>query len=453
MNTVEELKQNVDAGTSEQIDLLSRIVAIPSVGSDPAHAGDLERSAEFVCEQFGELGFDARVERGEISPGVLGAPAVIATSETIPGRPTVLLYAHHDVQPVDASRWDSDPFTAEVRGDRLYGRGASDDGAGIVVHIGALRALQQLSAELPVNVVVFIVGEEEVGSPSFQNFLQQNRDVLRADVIVVADSNNWTVDVPAVTASLRGVVTLDVEVQVLGHAVHSGMFGGPILDAVTLSSRLISTLHDEDGNVAVEGLGGNPRAEVDWDEGDFRRDSSVIDGYSLAGTADLAARVWTMPAIAVIGIDATSVADSANAIIPRCRFRLSVRTVPGTDSAEVAQAVEQHLVSHAPFGCRVTTSIEETGPSYLADLESQGVSDLRWALTTAWDEDAVAIGVGGSIPFIAQFEEAFPNAEVLVTGVEDPATNAHSENESQSIKTLKNATLAEALLLERLGSR
>ena len=264
MNTVEELKQNVDAGTSEQIDLLSRIVAIPSVGSDPAHAGDLERSAEFVCEQFGELGFDARVERGEISPGVLGAPAVIATSETIPGRPTVLLYAHHDVQPVDASRWDSDPFTAEVRGDRLYGRGASDDGAGIVVHIGALRALQQLSAELPVNVVVFIEGEEEVGSPSFQNFLQQNRDVLRADVIVVADSNNWTVDVPAVTASLRGVVTLDVEVQVLGHAVHSGMFGGPILDAVTLSSRLISTLHDEDGNVAVEGLGGNPRAEVDW---------------------------------------------------------------------------------------------------------------------------------------------------------------------------------------------
>ena len=160
-----------------------------------------------------------------------------------------------------------------------------------------------------------------------------------------------------------------------------------------------------------------------------------------------------MPASAVSGIDATAVADSANAIIPRCRFRLSVRTVPGTDSAEVAQAVEQHLVSHAPFGCRVTTSIEETGPSYLADLESQGVSDLRWALTTAWDEDAVAIGVGGSIPFIAQFEEAFPNAEVLVTGVEDPATNAHSENESQSIKTLKNATLAEALLLERLGSR
>lgn len=357
------------------------------------------------------------------------------------------------MQPVDASRWDSDPFTAEVRGDRIYGRGTSDDGAGIVVHIGALRALQQVSAELPVNVVVFIEGEEEVGSPSFQSFLQQNREVLRADVIVVADSNNWTVDVPAVTASLRGVVTLDVEVQVLGHAVHSGMFGGPILDAVTLSSRLISTLHDEDGNVAVRGLGGNPRAEVDWDEADFRRDSSVIDGYSLAGTADLAARVWTMPAIAVIGIDATSVADSANAIIPRCKFRLSVRTVPGTDSAEVARAVEHHLVSHAPFGCRVTTSIEETGPSYLADMESQAVSDLRWALTTAWDEDAVAIGVGGSIPFIAQFEEVFPNAEVLVTGVEDPATNAHSENESQSLKTLKNATLAEALLLERLGSR
>lgn len=453
MSKVEELKSEVDAGTPGQIDLLSEIVSIPSVGSDPARAEDLERSALFVCAQFAELGLDARVLRAHTSQGDLGAPAVVATSAMNPDHPTVLLYAHHDVQPVDASRWDSDPFRAEVRGDRIYGRGTSDDGAGIAVHIGALKALRNVSGDLPVNVVVFIEGEEEVGSPSFESFLQEQREALEADVIIVADSNNWSVDVPAVTASLRGVVTLDVEVDVLDHAVHSGMFGGPILDAVTLSSRLISTLHDEDGNVAVEGLGGNPRAEVTWDEHDFRRDASVIDGYRLAGTADLAARVWTMPAIAVIGIDATSVADSANAIIPRCKFRLSVRTVPGTDSTEVAHSVEQHLLSHAPFGCRVTTSVKETGPSYLADLESQAVADLRWALTTAWDEDAVAIGVGGSIPFIAQFEEVFPYAEVLVTGVEDPSTNAHSENESQSLKTLKNATLAEALLLERLGSR
>lgn len=453
MSNFDELAGHVDAGTSAQIDDLSKIVAIPSVGSDPKHAADLQRSAEFVRDLFADLGFSARVARSEIAPGAPGAPAVIAKSPVVEGRPTVLLYAHHDVQPVNPDRWSSSPFVAEIRGDRIYGRGTSDDGAGIAVHIGAVRALQRVSPELPVNIVVFIEGEEEVGSPSFKNFLADHRDELEADLIIVADSNNWTVDVPAVTASLRGVVTIDVKVAVLEHAVHSGMFGGPILDAVTLSARLISTLHDPSGNVAVAGLGGSPRAEVVWEEDDFRRDASVLPGYELAGSADLAARVWTMPAISVIGMDVTSVADSANAIIPEATFRLSVRTVPGTDSSEVASLVERHLVENAPFGCHVSTSVEETGPSFLANLDKAAVQDLRWALSEAWGTDAVAIGVGGSIPFIAEFEEMFPRAEVLVTGVEDPASNAHSEDESQSLKILRNATLAEALLLQRAGAR
>lgn len=454
MSNLDALTQQVDLQVPQQVETLAEIVAIPSVGADPAREQDLEDSAEFIRGAFASLGLDARVCRSDIAPGVPGAPAVLASTPHREGLPTVLLYAHHDVQPTgDPARWEGDPFVLEVRGDRIFGRGAADDGAGIVVHLGALEALKAVYGAWPVNVVVFIEGEEEVGSPSFQNFLMDHREELQADVIVVADSNNWTVDIPAVTASLRGVVTVDVEVRVLEHSVHSGMFGGPVLDAVTSAARLIASLHDDQGDVAVPGLGGDPQAEVVWEEEDFRRDASVVEGYRLVGTGDLAARVWTKPAIAVIGLDATSVADSANAIIPQCRFRLSVRTVPGTDSREVGRKVEEYLRANAPFGCEVKTTVTETGPSYRADLGSAVVQDLRESLAQAWDTPPVAIGVGGSIPFIAQFEEVFPNAEVVVTGIEDPASNAHSENESQSLQVLRNATLAEALLLQSLSKR
>ncbi len=451
MNIAQDLTAAVDAGFEDQIQALTDLVAIQSVSSDPERNQELWQSARFVRDAFAELGLDARIAQAPVADGVMGAPAVIAKSSYQEGKPRVLLYAHHDVQPEgDAERWSSDPFTAEIRGDRIYGRGTSDDGAGIVVHLGALRALEQLGP-LPVNVTVFVEGEEEVGSPSFANFLATNEDDLAADVIIVADSGNWTADVPAVTSTLRGVATLDVKVKVLDHAVHSGFFGGPVLDAVTLSSRLISTLHGEDGAVAVAGLGGEPTAEVDWPEEDFRKEASVLEGYRLAGTADLAARVWTMPAISVIGMDAVSVADSANAIIPECTFRLSVRTVPGSDAGASAEAVQEHLLANAPFGCSVEVAIKELGPSYRADLDSREAGLLREVLGQAWGTDAVSMGIGGSIPFIAQFEETLPEAKVLVTGIEDPSTNAHSEDESQSLKVLRNATLAEALLLQRLG--
>lgn len=449
--TSKKLTQQVDTGFEDQLRALAELVAIPSVSSDPNRRSEMVQSAETVRAYFEELGLDASIETADAPDGTPGRPAVIARGEQIDGRPSVLLYAHHDVQPTgDVTKWSSDPFQMDIRDGRAYGRGTSDDGAGVVVHLGALKALQA-AGELGVNVTVFIEGEEEVGSPSFLNFLQTYRDQLRADVIVVADSGNWTVDVPAITSSLRGVAKVDVTLRVLDHAVHSGMFGGPVLDAVTLASRLIATLHDDNGDVAVAGLGGNPHAQVDWKEEDYRRDASVVDGYVLAGTADLAARVWTMPAISVIGMDATSVEDSANAIIPECTFRLSLRTVPGTDSNQAIAALAQHLEENVPFGAQVDIVARESGPSYVADLDDPVAGLLSEALKEAWETPSVAIGQGGSIPFIAEFESVFPDAVVLVTGVEDPATNAHSEDESQSLKVLRNATLAEALLMAKLS--
>lgn len=449
MTTREELTERIDRGFESEIGFLTDLVKIESVSSDPSKAKEVLRSAEFVRDTFSSLGFEAEVHTALMPNGKDGRPAVIAKSENDPRKQTVLLYAHHDVQPTgDHARWTSDPFVTDIRGERIYGRGTSDDGAGVAVHVGALRAFQ---GELPVNVVVYVEGEEEVGSPSFANFLEKYRSQLEADVIIVADSGNWTTEIPAITSSLRGVSTIDVSVRVLDHAVHSGMFGGPVLDAVTIASRLIASLHDDDGNVVVPGLGGSPKAEVDWSEADFRRDASVVDGYRLAGTSDLAARVWTMPAISVIGMDTTTVANAANAIIPQCRFRLSLRTVPGTSTKESAEALCSYLVENVPFGAEIDVSVEEEGPSYIADLDSPEAGMLRQALTTAYGVDAVAIGQGGSIPFIAEFERVFPKATVLVTGVEDPQTNAHSEDESQSLSVLRNATLAEALLLNELG--
>lgn len=447
----EEIREAVDSDFPAMLNDLAKLVAIPSVSSDPNAKDEVMASARLVESMFAGLGYETSIEQVEGEDGTLGAPAVLATGPSHPGAPTVLLYAHHDVQPVtDEAKWDSPPFEMDVRGDRIYGRGTSDDGAGIIVHLGALRALPK---DLPLNIVVFIEGEEEIGSPTFAPFLKKHGELLQADVIIVADSANWTVDIPAITASLRGVVSVDVTVKVAEHAVHSGVFGGPLLDALTLTSQLIATLHDENGDVAVEGLGGVDEAEVVWDEEDFRLDTSAVDGLQLAGTGDLAARVWTKPALSVIGIDAPSVAESANAIIPEVTCRLSLRTVPGSDSRAAGEALLRHIEANRPFGAEVHATVQESGPAYVADLDSETVAMYREALTDAWGREAVATGMGASIPFIAQFEEAFPDATILVTGVEDPATNAHSENESQSVKILRNATVAEASFLKRLAKR
>lgn len=447
--TSEQLRSRLEESFPHLLSKLTEFVAIPSVSSLPEHREDLQRSAQWVRDQFAALGLESQILSATTPEGVEGKPAVVARTRRIEGAPTVLLYAHHDVQPVgDTTRWASDPYVAEIRGDRIYGRGTSDDGAGVIVHLGSLALLAD---DLRVNVVVFIEGEEEIGSPSFVTFLETYKEQLAADVIVVADSDNWKVGEPALTSSLRGNCVITVDVTVADHAVHSGMFGGPILDSVIVAAELISTLHDENGDVAVQGLGGNPRADVDWPEEEFRAASGVLESVKLSGTADLAARMWTMPAISVIGFDATPVAKASNTISPHTRFRLSMRTVPGVDPHEAMAALERHLLDNAPRGARVELSDQDYGNGYLADLSSPVTHLVHEALTEAWGVPSVNIGVGGSIPFISDFQRLFPQAQVVVTGVEDPMTNAHSEDESQSIPDLKNAILAEALLLSRLA--
>ncbi|HET7688767.1 MAG TPA: dipeptidase [Nocardioidaceae bacterium] len=426
---------------------LENLVRIPSVSALPEHADDVRRSAEATADLFRAEGFDDV----QILSVDGGAPAVVARKPAPEGAPTVLLYAHHDVQPIgDPALWNTPPFEPTEVGDRLYGRGSADDKAGIAVHLAAVRAH---GADLPVGVTLLIEGEEEVGSPTLEAFLAEHKELLRADVIVIADSGNWDIGEPALTTSLRGLVDAEVEVRTLDHAVHSGMWGGVVPDAMMAMVRLLATLHDDDGNVAIAGLHSVSTDHLEYPVDRLRAESGVLDGVSLIGEGALVERLWTKPAVAVIGLDVTSTRNASNTLIPSVKAKISVRLAPGDDPSTAMDALREHLEKHAPWGAEVVFTPGEKGNPTQIDASGPAYDAARAAFSEAWDgADCVDMGVGGSIPFIASFHEMFPDASVLVTGVEDPDTRAHGANEGLHLAEFERACLGETLLLHNLGS-
>jgi acetylornithine deacetylase/succinyl-diaminopimelate desuccinylase-like protein len=426
---------------------LEDLVRIESVSADPQRAGEVQRSAEAVAELFRAEGF----ETVEIVSADGGGPAVLGHRPGPEGAPTVLLYAHHDVQPEnDHADWDSPPFEPTERNGRLYGRGAADDKAGIVAHLGALRVFGD---DLPVTVKVIVEGEEEVGSDTLPALLAKHQDKLEADVIVIADSGNWDIGEPALTTSLRGLVRMYVEVRTLDHGVHSGMWGGVVPDALMTLSRLLATLHDDAGNVAVEGLVGGPAADVTYPEERARSESGIADGVGWIGDGSMVERLWTRPSLSVTGIDAPPAQGASNTLVPAARAFLSLRIAPGDSTANASARLREHLEKHVPWGAQVTCTMSDKGEPIVIDATGPAYDAARAAFTEAWDGVApVDMGVGGSIPFIAEFLSTFPDASVLVTGVEDPDTRAHGANEGLHLAEFERVVLAEALLLRNLAS-
>lgn len=446
---VEALRARLEPLLPTAVEDLKDLVRIPSIAFDGYDREPVRRSAEAVAELLRGAGM-AEVSIESVEGG---SPAVIGRTPAAEGRPTVLLYAHHDVQPTGAVEdWSSDPFDPVERDGRLYGRGAADDKAGVMAHVTALRLVGEELAADGIGVTVFVEGEEEAGSPTFRPFIETYRDRLEADLIIVADSANWAVGTPALTTSLRGVVDLVVEVRALDHAVHSGLFGGPVLDALTQLSRLLATLHDENGEVAVEGLVRAEDPTVEMEEADFRRDAGVIEGADLSGSGSLAARLWTRPALSVIGIDAPSVRDASNTLVPVSRAKVSLRIPPGEDPASAMDALVAHLERHAPATAQLTIRRGEEGKPYRARQAAPAMDLARESFARAWGVPAVDTGLGGSIPFIADLLEVFPQAEVLVTGVEDPESRAHGIDESLHLGEFAKVCLAEALLLRGAGA-
>ncbi|MHB8511752.1 MAG: M20/M25/M40 family metallo-hydrolase [Actinomycetota bacterium] len=423
---------------------LEELVRIPSVS-----AYDPQSTRESALKTFELLEAEGlQTELLEID----GAhPAVLATHPAPFGAPTVLLYAHHDVQPPgDESKWLSKPFEPVERDGRLYGRGTADDKGGIAMHLAALRAFQ---GNPPVGVTVFIEGEEETGSEHLIPFLERYGDQLSGDVVVLADSTNWRVGEPALTTSLRGLVDCIVEVRTLDHAIHSGMYGGPIPDALSALCRVLATLHDEKGNVAVGNRVVAHAKALDLTEQELREQAGVKQGVSMIGEGSLTERIWNKPALSVLGIDAPTVHDASNQLVPVARAKVSMRLAPGDDPSRALDELEEHLERNAPWGANVTVTRGAAGRPYALDATGPVYQTAREAMREAWDgASPVDIGVGGSIPFVAAFADAYPNAAILLTGVEDPDTRAHGENESLHLNEFRRACLAEALLLQKLGA-
>ena len=452
------LEDVVQVGMPATIADLAALVKIPSVSWDGFDPDQVARSADAVADLVRGLGVFPTVtvarslKEGTDAPG---QPAVIARRPARNGRPTVLLYAHHDVQPQgDDADWNTPPFEPTVLGDRIYGRGAADDKAGVMTHVAAVRALvEALGPDFDLGLVVFIEGEEEFGSRSFKNFLLDHQAELAADAIIVADSGNWNTETPALTTALRGNVTFRLTVSTLAHASHSGMFGGAVPDAMMAMFRLVATLHDERGSVAVAGLTTRQSSTPDYDEAQLRLETGLLDGVTPIGTGTILSRLWSQPAITITGIDAPTVIAASNTLIPSTTVRLSARIAPGQEPAEAFAALSEHLLAHAPFGATVEITDVDLGNPFLVDTSGWAVAEAMRAMSDAWGVDAIEMGIGGSIPFISHLVEVFPQAQILVTGVEDPDSRAHSPNESLHLGVFHKAVLTEALLLARLDNR
>jgi acetylornithine deacetylase/succinyl-diaminopimelate desuccinylase-like protein len=424
---------------------LEDLVRIESVSADPARAGEVQRSAEAVAALFAAEGFEARIASADG-----GAPAVIAHLPGPEGAPTVLLYAHHDVQPEnDHADWDSPPWVPTERDGRLYARGAADDKAGICAHLAAIRAL---GSDLAIGVTMFIEGEEEIGSDSLAALLAQERASLSADVIVIADSGNWDIGVPALTTSLRGLVRVDVEIRTLSYAVHSGMWGGLVPDSLMTLARVIASLHDDEGNVAIDGLRSGPADDVEYPEARLRAESGAVPGIRWIGSGPIVERLWTKPALSITGLDAPQVFGASNTLVPSARARIALRTAPADTTENALACLRSHLEAHVPWGAELSITVVDTGEATAIDATGPAYDIARDAFRQAWDGvRPIDMGVGGSIPFIAAFLEAFPAASVLVTGVEDPDTRAHGANEGLHLAEFERVCLAETLLLANLA--
>jgi acetylornithine deacetylase/succinyl-diaminopimelate desuccinylase-like protein len=424
---------------------LSTLVGFRSVADARQFpVSECQKAAEWVAQACRDVGLtDAGLYE---TPD--GSKAVIAHKPAPAGAPTVLLYCHYDVQPpLDDAAWHTPVWELTEKDGRWYGRGAADCKGNIVMHLTALRALGS-GGGLPVGVTFVAEGSEEQGTGGLEEFVPANPDLLRADAILICDCGNFAVGMPTFTTTLRGNVNVVATVSTLHGPMHSGMFGGPAPDALAALIAVLGSLRDPNGNITVDGL----RSDQIWPgvaypDAQFRADAGVLDGVSLTGDGTVADMLWARPALTVIGIDCPPVVGSANAIQASVRARLNLRVPPGTDPDQALAALTKHLEAHTPWGAKLTVHSEGTGAPFAGSLDGPAYNAMAAALESAYGRVATTQGQGGSIPLCNVFQRTFPDAEIMLMGVEEPKCLIHAPNESVDPAEIEHMALAEALFL------
>jgi acetylornithine deacetylase/succinyl-diaminopimelate desuccinylase-like protein len=461
MPAPEQVIRALEARFDAAVGDLEALARIPSISAEGFEPGAVRRSAEATAQLLLAAGLDSAEV---VSPGG-GHPYVIAEWLRGSDAPTLLLYAHHDVQPPGREEhWLSPPFEPTLREDgRLYGRGVVDDKAGVIVFAEAIRAWLDATGGLPVNVKLVVEGEEEVGSSNLADFLTQYRERLAADAIVLSDTANLEAGLPSITTSLRGLVNVDVTLRALDHPLHSGMWGGPVQDAATALAKLLAGLTDERGEIAVPGLdddvpalSAQERAALEalpFDEVQFREDAGLSASALLAGdpARSVYEKLWRRPALAVVAFEAMPLASAANQLIAEARARVGLRLAPGQDPQRAADTLCSFLCARPPFGCAVETEVESLAGGWLTTPEGPAFEGARRSLRLGYERDPVFIGCGGSIPFVEPFAQVLGGVPALLLGLEDPICNAHGENESLHLGDFRCALRAAAHLLDELA--
>lgn len=441
----------------EELKVLARIPSVSFPGFDPK---EVVRSAEAVAALCRARG----LENVEIIKFPNAHPYVYADWLHAPGKPTLLLYAHHDVQPAGREElWKSPPFEPTERDGRLWGRGCADDKAGAVAHTSAIAAWLQTHGKLPVNVKLLIEGEEESGSESLEPFLEKYSDKVMADAIVLTDTGNFDHDTPSITVALRGLAALDVTVRSMDHPLHSGMWGGGIADPVQALAKMIASCTDAKGRMLIPGIYKDVKkpakaAEASlkvlkYSEKTFREQSGLFKKTQLmCAPKDLLRSNWYWPSFSVNAIQASNKKDCANIINDTAWCHMGIRLVPGMDAEKSLNQLKKHLLKNAPWGVQVEFSGDSASPAWTTNTDAPAFAAARRALQKGYGKPSIDMGCGGSIPFVGPFAKALKGAPALMIGVEDPLSNPHSENESLHLGMFKKAIASAVYLYAEIAA-
>jgi acetylornithine deacetylase/succinyl-diaminopimelate desuccinylase-like protein len=443
--TPEQIESAVASAMPQTVEELKRLAAIPSVAF-PGHPEEPVHAAAAMVEELLRSTGLPRVQRVPVEGSF---PAVYAEAPAPPGAPTVLLYAHYDVQPAgDPAAWRTPPFEPTLIDGCLYGRGVADDKSGVMSHVAALRVFR---GQFPVGIKVIVEGQEEYAGERLEAFVERNPELLRADAVVVADTGNPRVGDPAVTTSLRGMAAFTLEVRTLREPVHSGSFGGAAPDALAALMRMCTALHDDNGDVRVPGLPRGTFLGQGPTEEEFRKTAGVLDGVSLVGSGSLADRLWSSYAITVTGLDVPSVSGAVNAVQPVARARVTVRVPPAADPKTTVEAVIDFLRQVTPWGAQVSFGDVTLGSGFQADSGGKARAALNRAMERAFGRPPRDVGAGGSIPLVNTLLKQFPAAEILLFGAEDEDAACHAPNERVDLEELRRVATTEALFLQELA--